>query len=197
MPATAQFTQELPTQSIHLQNATPFAPARTTWTGPLAHYLHSPFKEQIADHKTGTKDDGGKKPLVDECRARNAQTNKRTMGISWQQPPSERCCATPVLKLERDALSSRDRWLASDNGNRRIIAGGVANEGSLRAGRQGDHQKCARFQRRGAQVMTAPILQLNELNTPIRRCAAQRNERAPRRRLLFAVLARENELAFK
>ena len=24
----------------------------------------------------------------------------------------------------------------------------------------------------GAQVMTAPILQLNELNTPIRRCAA-------------------------
>ena len=38
-----------------------FAPARTTRTGPLAHYLHSPFKEQIADHKTGTKDDGGKK----------------------------------------------------------------------------------------------------------------------------------------
>ena len=46
----------------------------------LAHYLHSPFKEQIADHKTSTKDDGGKKPLVDECRARNhmpKRTNER------------------------------------------------------------------------------------------------------------------------
>ena len=36
--------------------------ARSTWACRSAHYLHSPFKEQIAEtNKTGTKDDGGKK----------------------------------------------------------------------------------------------------------------------------------------
>ena len=57
-----------------------FAPARTTRTGPLAHYLHSPFKEQIADHKTGTKDDGGKKAAggrMQSTKCPNERTNER------------------------------------------------------------------------------------------------------------------------
>ena len=148
MPATAQFTQELPTQSIHLQNATPpFAPARTTWTGPPTHYLHSPFKEQIADHETGTKDDGGKKA---ECRARNAQTNEQKKEISRRQPPSERCCATPVLKLLADGRALVTRSLVSERATTGIVASSqveLPTRGPSEKG-EGGHQKCARFQRR-------------------------------------------------
>ena len=116
----------------------------------------------------------GRRRQKAECRARNAQTNEQTKEIPRRQPPSERCCATPVLKLadgravvtrslvsERQRESSHHRrWSCQQRGvpPRRE---GTKNVRDLS----------------GAQVMTAPILQLNELNTPIRRCAAERGPR--------------------
>ena len=65
-----------------------------------------------------------------------------------------------------DVLLSRDRWFASKNGNRRIIIGAVANEGSVRP------SKNVRDFNDGVMYYDGPILQRNESNTPIR--AAER-----------------------
>ena len=93
----------------------------------------------------------GRRRQKAECRARNAQTNEQSKEISRRQPPSERCCATPVLKLLADARRALvTRSLVSERATTGIVASSqveLPTRGPSEKG-EGGHQKCARFQRR-------------------------------------------------